>query len=195
MNIDRLIQIKSNDLKPAKGRVLLSEPFMGDYYFGRSVVLLAEHNKEGSMGIILNKPISTQLNDVVQDFPEIKLPLYLGGPVENNRLFYIHTIKDKISDSIEVAKNLYWGGKLDDIIELANLGLLNNENIRFFIGYSGWSGQQLDSELKKNSWAITPITASQIFHIKPELLWKKLTRQLGADYRLWNKFPVNPSNN
>ncbi len=195
MNIDRLIQIKSNDLKPAKGRVLLSEPFMGDYYFGRSVVLLAEHNKEGSMGIILNKPISTQLNDVVQDFPEINLPLYLGGPVENNRLFYIHTINDKISDSIEVAKNLYWGGKLDDIIELANLGLLNNENIRFFLGYSGWSGQQLDSELKKNSWAITPITAYQIFHIKPELLWKKLTRQLGADYRLWNKFPVNPSNN
>ena len=195
MNIDRLIQIKSNDLKPAKGRVLLSEPFMGDYYFGRSVVLLAEHNKEGSMGIILNKPISTQLNDVVQDFPEINLPLYLGGPVENNRLFYIHTINDKISDSIEVAKNLYWGGKLDDIIELANLGLLNNENIRFFLGYSGWSGQQLDSELKKNSWAITPITAYQIFHIKPELLWKKLTRQLGADYRLWNKCPVNPSNN
>ncbi len=195
MNIDRLIQIKSNDLKPAKGRVLLSEPFMGDYYFGRSVVLLAEHNKEGSMGIILNKPISTQLNDVVQDFPEINLPLYLGGPVENNRLFYIHTISDKISDSIEVAKNLYWGGKLDDIIELANLGLLNNENIRFFLGYSGWSGQQLDSELKKNSWAITPITAYQIFHIKPDLLWKKLTRQLGADYRLWNKFPVNPSNN
>jgi len=195
MKIDRLVQIKPNNLKPAKGRLLLSEPFMGDYYFGRSVILLAEHNQEGSFGLILNKPISKLLSEVTEDFPELETPLYIGGPVEPNRLFFIHTLGDQIDDSVEVIKGLYWGGDMEDVLEMAQLKKLTPENSRFFLGYSGWGANQMNEELKRNSWAITTATADIILKTKPDLLWKKLTHKLGSDYRLWDKFPVNPNLN
>jgi putative transcriptional regulator len=195
MKIDRLIQIKSNDLKPAKGRLLLSEPFMGDYYFGRAVILLAEHNANGSFGLILNKPISKLLSEVTKDFPDVEVPLYLGGPVEPSRLFFIHTLGNEISDSIEVMKGLFWGGNMEDVLELAQLKKLTPGNSRFFLGYAGWGANQMEEELKRNSWAITRASAELIFKTKSELLWKKLTRKLGNEYRLWDKFPVNPSLN
>jgi len=195
MKIDRLVQIKPNNLRPAKGRLLLSEPFMGDYYFGRSVILLAEYNKEGSFGLILNKPINKQLNEVTKDFPELSAPLFLGGPVEPNRLFFIHTLGDIVDGSVEVLKGLYWGGNMEDILEMAQLKKLTSENIRFFLGYSGWGAHQIDDELKRNSWAVTTATADLLFKTRTDLLWKKLTRKLGSEYRLWDKFPVNPNLN
>ncbi len=195
MKIDRLVQIKPNNLKPAKGRLLLSEPFMGDYYFGRSVILLAEHNQEGSFGLILNKPVSKMLNEVADDFPNLKTPLYLGGPVEPNRLFFIHTLSDQVSDSIEVMKGLFWGGNMEDILELSQLKKLTPQNSRFFLGYAGWGVHQMEDELKRNSWAVTKASAELILTTKSDLLWKKLTRKLGSDYRLWDKFPVNPNLN
>ncbi len=193
--LDRFIKIKSNDLKPRKGRVLLSEPLMGDYYFGRSVVLLAEHNEEGSFGLIVNKTVDTKFNEILPDFPEFDSQLFLGGPVETNRLFILHTLGDKISDSIEIIKGLYWGGNLDDIKEMISLNLVNSKNIRFFIGYSGWSAGQLENELKRNSWVITRATSEKIFTKSPENLWDDLVKKLVDDYRYWKKLPKNPMYN
>lgn len=195
MKIDRLIQIKSNSLKPAKGRILLSEPFMGDYYFGRSVILLAEHNEKGSFGVVVNKALSTKLNEVANDFPDLPLNLFVGGPVETNRLFFIHTLGDQIMHSLPLMEGLYWGGEMESVKTMASKGLLNEYNIRFFMGYSGWGANQLEDELKRNSWAITRITSKQLFQTQPELLWKKMTRKLGEEYRLWHKFPVDPTMN
>ncbi len=195
MKIDRLVQIRPNDLKPAKGRLLLSEPFMGDYYFGRSVVLLAEHNSEGSFGLVLNKPVQKRVNEVTEDFPELDAPLFIGGPVEPNRLFFIHTLGHEISDAIEVTDGLFWGGNMEDVIELAQIKKLTPENSRFFLGYAGWGAHQMEDELRRNSWAITTATSDFILKTDPALLWKKLTRKLGSDYRLWAKFPINPSMN
>ncbi|MBE0651086.1 MAG: YqgE/AlgH family protein, partial [Bacteroidales bacterium] len=193
--IDRLIQIKSNNLKPVKGQVLLSEPFMGDFYFGRSVVLLAEHNSEGSFGLILNKSIRTKLSDALKDFPELDIPMFLGGPVDANRLFFIHTLGERIESSIQLMDGLYWGGSMESVKEMASLNLLNEHNIRFFLGYSGWGTNQLEGELKRNSWAVTRITPGQIFHTKPRNLWNLLTKQLGVEYQLWHKFPSDPTMN
>ncbi len=195
MKIDRLVQIRPNDLKPAKGRLLLSEPFMGDYYFGRSVVLLAEHNQEGSFGLVLNKPVNKRVNEVTEDFPVLDAPLFIGGPVEPNRLFFIHTLGNDISDAIEVVDGLFWGGNMEDVMELAQIKKLTPQNSRFFLGYAGWGAHQMEDELKRNSWAITTATSDFILKTDPALLWKKLTRKLGSDYRLWAKFPVNPNMN
>ncbi len=195
MKLDRLVQIKPNNLKPAKGRLLLSEPFMGDYYFGRSVVLLAEHNAEGSFGLVLNKPVHKKISEVTKEFPELDAPLFVGGPVETNHLFFIHTLGDEISDSVEVINGLFWGGNMEDVMELFRLQKLSPQNSRFFLGYAGWGAHQVDDELKRNSWAITTATSDLIFKTDPKILWKKLTRKLGSDYRLWAKFPVNPNMN
>ena len=195
MKIDRLIQIKTNGLKPAKGRILLSEPFMGDYYFGRSVILLAEHNAEGSFGLVVNKIASAKLNEIAPDLPELDFNIFIGGPVETNQLFFIHTLGDQITHSLQIKDGLFWGGEITNIKSLAKKGVLNKHNIRFFMGYSGWGANQLDAELKRNSWAITRISLPQLFNTPPDLLWKKMTRKLGEEYSLWHKFPVDPTMN
>ena len=85
-DINDIIKIRTNNLKPTKGRILISEPFLVDYYFKRSVVLLAEHNDEGSFGLIINKPVDMHLGDVLHDFPDFNAPIYLGGPVKTENL-------------------------------------------------------------------------------------------------------------
>lgn len=193
--IDRFIQIKSNDILPAQGRLLLSEPFMGDYYFGRAVVLLVEHNDEGSVGVILNKPITAKFNEVIKGFPDFEAPIYLGGPVESDSLFYIHTKGDQLEGATEIIKDLYWGGDIEALKELILIKRIEPKDIRFFIGYSGWAADQLDTELKKNSWVITQASYEKLFSIDPMSMWNKLLINMGETYQYWTKFPIDPNMN
>lgn len=193
--IDRFIQIKSNDLLPARGRLLLSEPFMGDYYFGRAVVLLAEHNNEGSFGVIMNKPVTAKFNEVLKDFPEFDAPIYLGGPVETDSLFYIHTKGEQIENSTEIVKGLYWGGDIEMLKEMILIKRILPEDIRFFIGYSGWAADQLSGELKRNSWIITRASRQNLFKMDPMKMWEKLVKKMGDTYKYWTKFPIDPTAN
>lgn len=194
-DIDRFLQIKTNNLNPTKGRLLLSEPFMGDYYFGRSVILLAEHNNEGSVGVILNKPATVGLNEILKDFPVFEGPVYIGGPVETNSLFYIHTLGDQIEGSVEIRDGIYWGGDIEAVKEMILLKMLKPDDIRFYIGYSGWGEEQLKSELKKNSWLVTIAEKETIFDSDPLALWSNLVEKMGKDYQYWNKFPIDPNMN
>ncbi len=183
-------------LKPTKGRLLISVPFLNDYYFGRSVVLLTEHGKEGSVGLIINKPLDTRINDAIKDFPAFDENLYLGGPVEKNSLFYIHTKGDIITDSIEIKEGLYWGGDFEAIKSLIKDGLLYPGNIRFFVGYSGWAPFQLDRELREKSWVVSECDVNSILTPDPLTYWhKKLKNSSHKEYAVWADFPVNPSLN
>jgi len=193
--IDRFIQIKTNNLKPSKGRLLISEPFMGDYYFGRSVVLLAEHNNEGSFGVIMNKPVAAEFNEVLKDFPEFNAPVFLGGPVETDSLFYIHTIGENLEGAIEIMNGLYWGGDIDSLREMILLKTVEPKDIRFFIGYSGWSADQLQNELKRNSWVIAKVPRTKLMRMDPMTMWDKILDNLGGNYKYWSKFPIDPNMN
>jgi len=192
---NKIFQIKSNNLEPAKGKLLLSEPLMGDYYFGRSVVLLVEHNKEGSFGVILNKPVTAKFNDVIKDFPKFSTSIYIGGPVEVNKLFYIHSLGDKINGAIKITDDLYWGGDLEAVKESIYLGIASNQNIRFFIGYSGWEANQLNTELKRNSWIVANAKKDFCFGIQPTRMWESYMKNLGGKYSYWTKFPTDPNLN
>ncbi|MCF8367375.1 MAG: YqgE/AlgH family protein [Bacteroidales bacterium] len=194
-NFDDLIRIKTNDIKPGPGKILISEPFLFDYYFKRSVVLLAEHNKEGSFGVIINKPMSISFNEVVKDFPEFDARVFLGGPVNTNSLFYIHTLGDSIGESLEILDGLYWGGDLERVKELILLGQLDETNFRFFIGYSGWMPRQLEKELKRDSWLVSGINAHRIMTADTEKLWQETLLDLGEKYRHWINFPSEPALN
>ena len=194
-DINDILKIKTNNIKPAKGKILISEPFLMDYYFKRSVVLLAEHNQEGSFGLIINKPVDLLLSEVIKDFPMFDAPVYLGGPVKTDSLYFIHTLGDIIDDSLEITEGLYWGGDIDIVKELITIGKISDENIKFFVGYSGWVPKQLDAELTKNSWLVANIKASQVMQSNTEELWNSSVKKLGGDYTYWINFPSDPSVN
>lgn len=193
--IDRFIQIKSNNVIPARGRLLLSEPFMGDYYFGRAVILLAEHNEEGSFGVIMNKPVTAKFNEVLKGFPDFDATMYLGGPVETDSLFYVHTLGEQLEGATEIVEGLYWGGDIEALKELILIKRVEPKDIRFFIGYSGWAANQLDSELKKNSWVITKASRQKLIAMEPITMWDELLINMGETYKLWTKFPIDPNMN
>ena len=190
-----ILSIKTNNIKPSKGKLLISEPFLGDYYFKRSVVLLVDHNEEGSFGIIMNKPLDIKLNDIVTGFPKFDASVYLGGPVEGDSLFFIHTLGDQIEGSLEILDGIYWGGKLEIVKEMILLKKIIPSEIRFYLGYSGWSPHQLNEELKRNAWVVSRTNFVDILKIKPKMLWEKSLEKLGGDYLYWSKFPVDPMQN
>ncbi|HOW24926.1 MAG TPA: YqgE/AlgH family protein [Bacteroidales bacterium] len=182
-------------IEPAPGRLLISEPSLTDFYFKQSVVLLAEHNEEGSFGLIVNKPIQAKLNEVTKDFPDFNAQMYLGGPVKTDSIFYIHTLGNVIENSIRIMDGLYWGGDIHRIKEMMILRQLNSSEIRFFIGYAGWESHQLDRELKEKSWVVSTTRAEQVIHTNPRVMWSDLMRSFGDDYAVWANFPPDLSMN
>jgi len=183
-------------LKPKKGKLLIAEPTLtGDISFNRSVVLLAEHNEEGSVGFILNKPLDYTISDLVTEI-NIPLQVYNGGPVEQDNLYFIHKVPHLIDNSIEISHGIYWGGDFDKIVDLINQKTISEDDIRFFLGYSGWSSLQLDEELSSKSWIIVKNEyESNIIQKSSDAFWKEKMLELGGDYLLWSNAPENPSLN
>lgn len=195
LNID-FFKFKYNDVKPKQGKVLISEPFLNDMYFKRSVVFLTEHTKEGSVGFVLNKPVNLKLNEVLQDFPFLRAEVSLGGPVNTNSVHYIHTYGDIIPESVEVLKGLYWGGDFNYIKKIIDNNGFNPEKIRFFLGYSGWASGQLQDELSENSWIVTDIDANTIMKTDDkDNIWKQTLTKMGKKFTIWANSPSNPSLN
>ena len=195
MNNDELFKIQSNTLNPRIGDILLSEPFMNDYYFRRSAILIIDHNDEGSLGVIVNKRLSIPFNEIVQGFPKFDADVYLGGPVETNRVFFIHTIGEMIPDSVKIISGLYWSGNVNALKAMIKNDLIKPHEVRFFVGYAGWDGGQLRNELKVNTWIVGRFSSKQIFQTAPGKMWSDFTKEIGKRYSLWSKFPVNPSDN
>jgi putative transcriptional regulator len=193
LNMD-FFSIENNQVAK-KGRILVSEPFLNDTYFRRSVVLLTEHSKEGSVGFVLNKPVELSVSGILKDFPEIDASVSIGGPVNTNTVHYIHTMGDLIPNSVEVMKKLWWGGDFDTIRELITQGKIRKNNIRFFLGYAGWSPNQLENELSENAWVVTELDARTIMKSGDLDLWQDTLTNLGDKYRTWVNFPENPGLN
>src|SRR6218665_3318782 len=95
-----------------KNKILIAEPFLGDPNFERSVVLLCEHNAEGSFGFVLNQESSLRLADVVEGV-YADFPLYIGGPVEQNTLHFIHRLGDMVDNTVEIGNGIYWSGDFE----------------------------------------------------------------------------------
>ena len=183
-------------LKPKKGHLLIAEPsIIGEIPFNRSVILLADYTEEGSIGFILNKPLEYTLNDLIPT-AETPFKVYNGGPVEQDNLYFIHKIPDLIPESIEISLGIYWGGNFDVVVNLINNGNINESDIRFFLGYSGWEPNQLERELQSNSWIVTEnIYKSDLINKSEETFWKEKMLELGGDYSIWSNAPEDPSYN
>jgi len=182
-------------IKPNTGRILISVPFLQDFYFRKSVVLLAEHNDEGSFGIIINKPVEVKLSDIAEEFEGFDAPVFLGGPVKTDSLFFIHTRPDLIDEGMPILDGLFWGGNIDTVKQLIKEGRLNKNEIRFFIGYSGWMADQLNRELEEKSWVVSLTNPAQVFRSNPQELWGQTLKKLGNEYKFWVVYPPDPSYN
>jgi len=180
---------------PQKGKVLISEPFLGDQYFKRSVVLLTEHGKEGTVGFVLNKPVNIKVKDVIKGFPDIETVVSMGGPVGTDTIHYLHTLGEIIPGSVHVFEDLYWGGNFETVKDMLDTGLINDQKIRFFVGYSGWAPKQLDREISENSWVIAQIPPIKVMENRSSGSWKEALEQLGKKYKLWANFPDDPDLN
>jgi len=183
-----------NLIKPSKGKLLLSAPFLTDI-FKRSVVYLTEYNNKGSIGFIINKPLALKISDVIDDFPEFGAKVYYGGPVQQEMLNFFHKSGDKISGGYELKNGLYWGGDFETLKILAETGGLDPEDFRFYLGYAGWAPKQLEDELKSNSWIVNNSNIQDVFSKEPENLWQKILKEMGGEYTVISTFPENPSVN
>ncbi len=182
--------------KPKKGDLLIAEPsIIGDLSFNRSIVLLTDHCKQGSIGFILNKPLEYTIRDLI---PEIDAPfkVYNGGPVEQDNLYFIHKIPELIPNSIEISLGIYWGGDFTVVAKLIAEKKIDEKDIKFFLGYSGWDINQLEGELKTQSWVVTKnIYEKEIIEKDYEFFWKEKMIELGGNYSIWSNAPENPTYN
>ena len=176
-------------MKLQKGHLLIAEPsILNDSSFKRSIVLLTEHTAENSVGFILNRPLDYTINDLLPDL-NCSFPVYQGGPVEQDNLYFVHKVPHLLPGSIEVANNIFWGGNFDSLRDLLVNNEISTEDIRFFLGYSGWGKHQLQEEMNQKSWFVTDNDFDNIFSIDEENLWKNKLIQKGGDYKLWSNAP------
>ncbi len=188
--------IKSmNKLSPKKGRLLIAEPFLGDPYFKRGVVLLTEHNKDGAFGFILNKPLELSINETMANFPEFDAQIYMGGPVQADSLFYIHTQGKFIEGSLEIGNGLYWSGNFNQLKQLVQDQQIFPHEIKFFIGYSGWDFDQLAQEIEEDSWIISDLNTKKVNDLNDADLWQNTLQKMGKKHSLLSNFPKDPSLN
>lgn len=180
---------------PRKGDLLLSEPFMMDDHFTRSVIYLCEHNEDGSFGFILNSNLELKLHEFTETFPKADTTVGFGGPVDRNQLFFIHNIP-MLSSKIPVAEGVFMGGNYSEMLELLAKDKISIKDMRFFIGYTGWGAGQLQEELDENTWIVaTPPPSFSVMDTSDEKLWKSILNELGGKYRLMAEYPLNPADN
>ena len=191
-----IFKIETNHVVPSRGKVLISEPFLYDEMFGRSVILLVDHSTDGTMGLVLNKPLPLSLNDVLKEFKDMSnIPIYKGGPLSTDTLFYLHTLKD-VEDSLQIGKGVYLNGDFDAIRRYILQGNDIDGKIRFFLGYSGWEHDQLCQEIEENTWLIGSTSIASLMNEKGSAeLWKNVLGQLGGKYEIWSRFPQIPTLN
>lgn len=190
-----MIDFFSSDefIEPERGDLLISEPYLPDPNFERTVVLICEHDKNGTVGFVLNKAATVQLGDVIDELRNANADLYVGGPVQQDTLHFLHRNQDLQDRANLISENIYWGGDFEKLSTLADTGQLTKKDLRFFIGYSGWSEGQLLDELKEKSWIVYKNPSSSlIFDTPASDLWKHVLSEMGGKFKLISNYPVDP---
>lgn len=185
----------NTNVEPKKGQVLLSEPFLNDPYFKRTVILLCEHNSEGSFGFVLNNFIEVELDQIIEDMPKFDGKISIGGPVRNSNLYYIHTLGEEIEESVEILPGVFMGGDFEKLRKLLYAGKIAPEQVRFFVGYSGWSPEQLQTEIKSQSWFVTDIDKDLVMDTEVDDLWRHIMKKFGRKGEMIANMPEDPSLN
>ncbi len=181
-----------NKLKPARGRILVSEPYLNDPNFERTIILLCEHNDEGSFGFVLNKPSIAKVNEVMDNEINLEVTVFIGGPVQQDTLHFVHRCAE-LQDAVEIGEGIYWGGNFESMRLQLESSLINPKDLKFFLGYSGWSEGQLEEELKADSWIVSDrLNDELIFETNAEVMWQKALKDMGGRFSVYSNYPLDP---
>jgi putative transcriptional regulator len=183
--------MKSNEINIEKGCILISAPSLTDF-FSRTVILIMEHDENGSLGFVINKPFDQKFNEVIEGFPNFDSKVSIGGPVETDMINFIHRAGDLIEGGLKIGNGIYWGGNFDTLNILAHAGKLNPKDFIFLVGYSGWSAGQLNEEMLANTWFVSESSEDLIFDVEPERMWANALRRMGGEYLTISSFPSDP---
>lgn len=182
-------------IEPANGILLISDPFLKDPNFMRTVVLLCEHREDGTFGLILNRHFEQTLGDLITELEGYNIPVYYGGPVQLDTLHFLHQLPHEIPGGQEVIKGVYWGGDFDLVVQMLKNNTLDTSRIRFYLGYSGWGSGQLNDEMNEKTWLTEKAIAPLIFHKNVNELWKDALKQMGGEYEQLINYPIDPQLN
>lgn len=188
-----LFKIQHSDLKPQAGCLLISEPFLNEVYFQRAVILMVECENTGGMGLVLNKAGEFILNNLIEGLEDVEeIPVFCGGPVRKDRLFYLHTLGEIIPGSIPIGNNLYIDGDFELILAYLRSGNQIEGRIRFFLGYAGWEYEQLMQEIEEDAWIVAENKLENILHHSGNEFWRDTLLTMDRKYHQWLKYPSEP---
>jgi putative transcriptional regulator len=186
-------KIEHRQEEPGAGKLLISDPFLPDPNFSRTVVLLTEHQKDvGSFGFVLNRSARANLNEVVDFGVESTFPLFLGGPVQQETLHLLHKDNSLAEPEMEILDGVYWGAAYQSLKEALQSGDADPANFRFFLGYSGWGPRQLEQELAQKSWFVAQADQDIVFSDNTDEMWKAVLRSMGGNYSVLANSPNDP---
>lgn len=174
------------------GVLLASAPMIRDPNFRRTVILLCETGDDGSFGLVLNRPLPFQSEELVEMLHGQSPDLFLGGPVQPDTLHYVHNLPELIEDGTPIADGVFWGGNFETVKAAGDLIDFGDVQMRFFLGYSGWADGQLEAELENNDWLVIPPNHQFVFETDAEKLWSRVVASLGGEYKLFANFPADP---
>lgn len=179
----------------ASGMLLVANPLLTQRGFDHAVILLLDYGKHGAMGCVLNYSTNIRLAELLNQVSEERnIPVYMGGPVGMDRLFFLHTLgPDILAGANRIADGMWVGGDYDAAIDYVNADYEREGLLRFFLGYAGWDSGQLEGEIDEGTWAILPLPmeVSELLSGEGDAVWHRAVRDLGPQYRKWQLYPRN----
>ena len=177
------------------GTLLIADPFLKDPNFMRSVIIICEHQPEGSFGFVVNRAFTYSVGQLVDQLKHCDFPIHYGGPVQADTVHYIHMRPDLLAGCLKIANGIYWGGDLDELGDLIRDGEMKESEIKFYLGYSGWSKGQLQQEIETKSWILSEANKNMIFKQEANGMWSEALKNLGGEYEQMKNYPIDPQLN
>jgi putative transcriptional regulator len=187
-------KIASMVQKIRKGEFLVAMPILVDQNFRQTVVLLCDHNAEGSVGLVLNRPTDVEVSALLNDFPALSATgrVYAGGPVGRNAMLILGR-SNTVHEGHGILKDVFLA---KDVQVFKDSGSMNTDReIRCYLGYAGWAPGQLEAEMKSGAWCLMTGDSRMIFDADPTLLWQDMMRRLGDDWAVYASMPPDLSMN
>lgn len=170
-----------------KNQLLIAMPNLDDGNFSRTVTYICEHNEQGAMGIVLNRPSELRLSDIFEHMnidtsSDSRQKVFIGGPVEEDRGFVLHSHTDNWASTMQITENISISTS-KDILEAMAKGD-GPQKTFVALGYAGWAAGQLEQEIQNNAWLSGPSDEQIIFDTPSEQRWKAAAKRIGVDLTL-----------